>query len=104
MYSYFVYILRCCDNSYYTGITNDIERRLSEHCDGLNPKCYTFKRRPLELVFKKEFDNVLQAISFEKPLKGWSKVKKDALIKNDFERLQILAECRNASHSKYKPT
>lgn len=80
-----------------------MERRLSEHDDGLNSKCYTFKRRPLKLVFEKEFGNVLQAISFEKRLKGWSKAKKDALIKNEFERLQVLSECRNATHFKFKP-
>lgn len=62
MYQYFVYILRCSDNSYYTGITNDLTRRLIEHNSGVNPKSYTFKRRPLELCFHQEFEEVLQAI------------------------------------------
>jgi putative endonuclease len=103
MYLYFVYILKCSDNSYYTGITNDLERRLNEHIHGLNSNCYKITRRPLSLAFQKEFDDVLQAIYFEKKLKGWSRLKKEALINSEFERLQILAECRNATHYKYNP-
>tara|TARA_R100000789_G_C2944733_1_gene133182 strand:- start:366 stop:677 length:312 start_codon:yes stop_codon:yes gene_type:complete len=103
MYSYFVYILKCSDNSYYTGITNNLDRRLKEHKCGLNKNCYTFSRRPVDLEFFEEFHDVLQAIYFEKQIKGWTRLKKQALINGDFDRLQILAECRNATHYKYKP-
>lgn len=103
MYTYFVYILECSDNSYYTGITNDIERRFNEHSAGIDPRSYTYKRRPVELKFHLEINDVLVAIRFEKQLKGWSRNKKKALIEGDFDRLQILAECRNATHFKYKP-
>jgi len=101
MKSYFVYILLCSDNLTYTGITNNIARRIEEHEKGLNKDCFTFKRRPLKLIFKQEFNDVEQAIYFEKKIKKWSKQKKLALAKNEFDILQILSECRNATHSKY---
>ncbi|MCH7525729.1 MAG: GIY-YIG nuclease family protein, partial [Bacteroidetes bacterium] len=63
---------------------------------------YTFKRRPLVMVLYQEFNDVLQAIYFEKKIKGWSRAKKEALISGNFDMLQILSECRNASHYKYK--
>lgn len=103
MYLYYVYILKCSDNSFYTGITNNLDKRIFEHTSGLQKYCYTFKRRPLELQFSQEFNDVLQAIYFEKQIKGWTRAKKQALIAGDFDRLQILAECRNAIHFKYDP-
>ncbi|MBC3757715.1 GIY-YIG nuclease family protein [Hyunsoonleella sp. SJ7] len=101
MYSYFVYILKCSDCSYYTGITNNLDKRLDEHIIGKHPDCYTLKRRPLELKFNETFLDVLQAIYFEKKIKKWTRVKKEALINGNFDMLQILAECRNATHYKY---
>jgi putative endonuclease len=56
----------------------------------------------LTLEFHQEFNDVLQAIYFEKKIKGWTRLKKQALIKGDFDMLQILSECRNATHYKYK--
>ena len=103
MKSYFVYILKCSDGLTYTGITNDISRRFEEHQNGLNKNCFTFKRRPLELIFHQEFNDVNQAIYFEKQIKKWSGKKKLALANENFDLLEILAECRNATHSKYKP-
>jgi putative endonuclease len=102
-YKYHVYIIECSDASYYTGITGDLERRLVEHQTGNDPKAYTYKRRPVELRFHIEFENVLDAIYFEKRIKGWSRAKKEALISGEFDRLQLLSECRNATHYKYKP-
>jgi putative endonuclease len=55
------------------------------------------------VVFSQEFNDVEQAIRFEKKIKKWSKSKKEALILGDFELLQSLSECRNATHYKYKP-
>ena len=103
MYFYYVYIIKCSDNSFYTGITNNISRRFEEHQNGLNKTCFTYKRRPLELIFHQEFNNVEQAIYFEKKIKKWSAKKKFALANGEYNLLQILAECRNATHSKYKP-
>jgi putative endonuclease len=88
----FVYILRCSDNSYYVGSTRgeDVDRRLSEHQQGL---CggYTAARLPVALVWSGEFDRILDAIAFERRLKGWSRAKKEALIEGDRERLPGLA-------------
>lgn len=99
---YYVYILRCNDNSLYTGITSDLERRIMEHNAGKYPEAYTFKRKPVTLVFYQDFTDPNQAIYFEKKLKKWSKAKKEALINGDFDLLQTLAECRNATNSDYK--
>lgn len=98
---YFVYILKCADGSLYTDVTNNVERRLAEHNAGLNPNAYTHSRRPVELRYIQEFLNPEQAIAFEKKIKKWSRTKKEALITNDFDTIQALAECRNASHCKY---
>ena len=100
MKTYFVYILRCSDGLTYTGITNNISRRLEEHQSGLNKSCFTFKRRPVELIFQQEFNDVEQAIYFEKKIKKWSAKKKLALANMDYDLLQLLAQCRNESHSK----
>ncbi|MDB4922148.1 GIY-YIG nuclease family protein, partial [Mucilaginibacter sp.] len=56
----------CRDNSYYTGITNNLESRLYDHQTGIDPKAYTFKRRPVKMVFYEMFNDVNQAIAFEK--------------------------------------
>jgi putative endonuclease len=91
MKQYFVYILLCSDNSYYTGITNDLERRMDEHDNGVNPTCYTCKRRPLKLVFNERFIEVTQAIAFEKQVKGWNRKKKEAIINGDWHLLPGLS-------------
>ncbi|GIZ07460.1 GIY-YIG nuclease family protein [Flavobacterium sp. UMI-01] len=87
MKTYFVYILKCADNSFYTGMTNSLERRLSEHKSGLKKDSYTFTRRPIELVWFEMFTDPTQAIMFEKKIKGWSRRKKQALIDEDWDRL-----------------
>ena len=79
-------------------------RRLAEHEKGLNKTSFTYKRRPVELIFHQEFNDVEQAIYFEKKIKKWSGKKKLALANREYDLLQILAECRNATHSSYKPT
>jgi len=89
----FVYILRCSDNSYYTGVTANIKLRVQQHNDG-KFKGYTFKRRPLELVFYTEFTDINLAILTEKQIKKWSRAKKEALINNNLEDLPNLAKKR----------
>lgn len=91
---YYVYIVKCSDNSYYTGFTNDLERRINEHNDGLNPESYTYTRKPVKLVFYHEFNDVNQAISFEKQVKGWSRKKKEAIINNNWDLLPLLSKNR----------
>ena len=84
---YYVYIVKCSDNSYYTGMSNCIDRRLFEHNSGRNPDCYTFIRRPVVLVWFESFSDPTQAIMIEKKIKGWSRRKKEALINEDWDKL-----------------
>jgi putative endonuclease len=87
-----VYILQCSDGSYYTGITRrEVEERVSEHAQGLDSTCYTFSRRPVSVVFSASFERVDEAVSFERQIKGWSRAKKEALIRGDYEALPRLA-------------
>ncbi len=88
----YVYILKCSDNSYYTGITNNIERRLNEHQTGCNEDSYTSSRRPVELMFFTGFSDFNFAISKEKQLKSWSRSKKEALIEGKYDDLINLAK------------
>ena len=99
---YYIYIIECNDHSFYTGLTNDLLRRFKDHCDGEFETCYTFKRRPLVLVYYETIPFLLDGIDREKQIKGWSRAKKIALIKQDYHKLQLLAECNNLTHHKYK--
>lgn len=88
----YVYILKCSDDTYYTGITSNLEKRLLEHKTGKHKNSYTYYRRPIKLVYKTEFTDIKLAISIEKQIKKWSKVKKEALINGEYERLPNLAK------------
>jgi putative endonuclease len=88
----YVYILKCSDNTYYTGITSNLERRIIEHKLGKHIESYTYKRRPIELMFYAEFTDISIAIQTEKQIKKWSKAKKEALINDEFEKLPNLAK------------
>jgi putative endonuclease len=89
---YYVYILKCADNTFYTGLTSNIDKRLQEHKDGKHKNSYTYSRRPLTLEFFAEFSTVQQAITVEKQIKKWSQKKKLALIKGDYDSLPNLAK------------
>ena len=95
---YFVYILECSDNSYYTGVTNNMERRLHEHQNGENPQAFTYNKRPVKLVFCEEYQDIVQAIAFEKQIKGWTRKKKEAIIEGNWFKLKELSLCRNNSN------
>lgn len=88
----YVYILKCSDESYYTGVTSNLEKRLLEHNVGKFQGGYTFYRRPVELVFYCEFTNIEIAFEVEKQIKKWSRAKKEALINDDYEKLPNLAK------------
>lgn len=91
----YVYILKCSDGTYYTGVTNNITRRLQEHNSGCH--CgYTSARLPVELIYYEEFDKPLIAINREKQIKGWSREKKEALIKRDLNKLKELSKNRKS--------
>jgi putative endonuclease len=91
MKDYFVYIVKCSDESYYTGVTSNLEQRINEHNYGIF-KGYTSKRLPVTLVFSNRFSDVREAIRAEKQIKGWSRAKKEALIEGDFEKLVKLSK------------
>ena len=88
----YVYILKCSDNSYYTGVTSNLESRMFKHNSGFYPDCYTIIRRPLELVFYCEFTDINIAIEKEKQIKKWSRAKKEAVINGCFEDLVNLSK------------
>jgi putative endonuclease len=85
---FYVYMLHCGDESYYTGITNSLERRMDEHISGYDELSYTYNRQPVKLVYSEIFQWVEDAIKREKQIKGWSRNKKEALIEGDFELLK----------------
>jgi putative endonuclease len=93
MKDYFVYILKCSDESYYTGVRNNLERRINEHKSGYI-KGYTSSRLPVTLVFSDKFADINEAIRFEKQIKGWSRKKKEALINSDFDLLLKLSKTK----------
>ncbi|MCY4367600.1 MAG: GIY-YIG nuclease family protein [Chloroflexi bacterium] len=76
---FYVYILLCSDNSYYTGHTENLESRVAAHQFGQIPG-YTQSRRPIKLVFSEEFPTREDALARERQLKKWSKAKKRSLI------------------------
>ena len=96
MKTMYVYILECSDSSYYIGVSNNVEKRFQEHSVGINRNSYTFKRRPLKLVFSAIFTDPRSAIAFEKKIKGWSRAKKKALIEGNFELLPELSKSHKA--------
>ncbi len=89
-----VYILECSDNSYYTGVTNNLERRLLEHQSGKSENAYTFSKRPVKLRWHSEDMDPNQAIELEKQIKGWRRSKKEALINGNWDEIVRLAAIR----------
>jgi putative endonuclease len=97
MKRYWVYMVLCADGTYYTGVTNDLDVRVAQHAAGIDITCYTFRRRPLRLVFAEWFSAPEEAIHAEKRLKGWSRAKKEALIRRDWQAIRMLARDRRQS-------
>lgn len=95
----YMYILRCADDSFYTGSTNNLERRIQQHQKGEGAN-FTRKHLPVELVYFEEYNRVDEAFYREKQVQGWSRKKKEALIKGELNKLHGLSECKNESHYK----
>jgi putative endonuclease len=89
--SFWVYIIRCSDGSYYTGHTDNLEGRIAQHSSGAIPSCYTFSRRPLECVFSQDFPTREEALASEQQIKGWGRKKKEAMICGDWAEVSRLA-------------
>jgi len=90
----YVYLLKCADDSYDVGSARrGLERRVSEHNHGTHGG-YTSKRLPVKLLWAEHFQNIIDAVAVERQLKGWSRAKKEALIRGDYGSLQELAKRR----------
>ena len=92
--TFWLYMLRCSDGSYYTGHTDDLERRIAQHQHGALAG-YTRRRRPVTLVFSQEFPSRIEALERERQVKGWSRAKKEALIHGDWTMLSGLSKSRS---------
>ena len=88
--TFYAYMLRCSDGSYYVGHTEDLDARIAAHQAGLMSG-YTQNRRPLELVWHQAFPDREQAFAAEHQIKGWNRAKKEALIRGDWDAIQLLS-------------
>ena len=87
---FYAYLLRCSDGSYYAGHTDNLDARIAQHRTGAVAG-YTEKRRPVELVWSERFPGRDQAFSAERQIKGWTRAKKEALIRGDWAALRALS-------------
>ncbi len=88
--SFWVYILCCADNSYYTGHTDNLDKRIAAHQTG-EIEGYTSTRLPVTLVFADEFPTREEALARERQIKGWSRKKKEAMMQGDWIEVSHLA-------------
>ena len=95
----YTYILQCANGKYYVGSTTNLEARLNEHQSGMGGK-FTSTHLPVKLVYFEEYSSIHMAFSRERQLHGWSRAKKEALIRGDYEALRPLASAGSATGSK----
>ena len=86
----YMYILHCADDSYYTGSTTDLDRRLLQHQMGEGAN-HTKSRLPVKLIYYETYARIDEAYYREKQVQGWSRKKKEALIRGDLAELVLLA-------------
>ncbi|MEO1169562.1 MAG: GIY-YIG nuclease family protein [Pseudomonadota bacterium] len=84
------YMLRCADGKFYVGHTDDLERRIAEHQSG-DFAGFTYKRRPVVLVWSESFQTRLDALETERQIKGWRREKKQALVDGDWQLMSELS-------------
>jgi len=91
----YVYMLRCADGSYYVGSAtgDDLSKRIGEHNAGAH-EGYTFSRRPVTLVWSEHFQQFTDAIAAERKIKGWSRAKKESLVRGDWSKISRLSKRR----------
>ena len=89
----YTYILQCANGQYYVGSTSDLEQRLQEHQAGLGGK-FTSQHLPVKLVYKEEYPSLELAFARERQLHGWSRAKKEALIKGQLDSLRPLSQSK----------
>ena len=88
---FYLYVLRCRDQKYYVGHTDNIDRRFAEHQAGVF-KGFTSNRLPVELVFLQNFQTRDEAFVAEHKIKNWSRAKKEALIKSNWNEVKYYAK------------
>lgn len=96
---FWVYMLRCCDQSFYIGHTDNLEARIAQHAQGAFISCYTYKRRPVALVFSEEVPSRIEALQMERKIKGWNRAKKTALIRGDWREISRIARFKYVRRS-----
>jgi predicted GIY-YIG superfamily endonuclease len=89
------YLLRCANQAYYCGHTDNLDQRMQQHHDGLIG--YTAKLKPFQLVWQGEFGSRAEAIECELKIKGWTRAKKEALIVGDWGKIKALAKPKQNS-------
>lgn len=92
---FWTYMLHCRGGFFYVGHTDDLQRRIPEHQSGLVPG-FTADHLPVELVWSQEFTTREDAKAAERRIKGWSRAKKLALIRSDWDRIASLAKAKNS--------
>jgi predicted GIY-YIG superfamily endonuclease len=90
---FWTYMLHCADRSFYVGHTDDLDSRIAQHEQGTFGG-YTHERRPVKLVWCNEFPSRYEALSAERQIKGWSRAKKLALIREDWDAITQSAKNR----------
>ena len=88
---FWIYILRCADNSFYSGHTDNLDMRIGEHRSGIYPG-YTANRLPVSLVWSQECASREEALSAERQIKNWSRRKKEAMIRGEWDVVSALAK------------
>jgi|CXWL01.1.fsa_nt_gi predicted GIY-YIG superfamily endonuclease len=88
--SFYAYMLHCRGGYFYVGHTDDLDLRMAQHASGHFPG-FTRDHLPVKLVWCQDFPTRYEAISAERQIKGWSRAKKMALVRGDWEKISALA-------------
>ena len=89
--TFHVYILRCSDDSFYVGCSNNLKKRLEVHNSGNGPR-YTASRLPVALAYSEPLPDLESAVKRERQIKKWTRAKKESLIQGDFATLKKLSK------------
>ena len=101
--SFWVYILQCADQSYYVGHTDNLDARLWQHQSG-EVSGYTSSRLPVRLVFSQAHASREEALAAERQIKGWSRKKKEAMMRGDWSEVSRLARGRSSDAAVHPST
>ena len=91
--TFWTYMLHCNAGLFYVGHTDDLERRVAQHEQG-TVRGFTRDHLPVQLVWSEAFTTREEALAAERKIKGWSRAKKLALIRGDWNEISLLARGR----------